>query len=130
MTGLRSFIDRVLRLKEEQDALTSDIREVYAEAKSSGFDKTAMGHLVAHLRKREKDPVKLQELSTFFELYLHEYDNGTEVANIDHAHTHEANATEIVNEPLAAHEAETADPVTGELPDIPAHLDRRARAAA
>ena len=51
---LRSFIDRVLRLKEEQDALADDIREVYAEAKGEGFDKTALGEVVSYLRKIEK----------------------------------------------------------------------------
>ena len=35
---LRSIIERVERLQEEKDALTSDIRDVFAEAKSAGFD--------------------------------------------------------------------------------------------
>ncbi|WP_247997015.1 GapR family DNA-binding domain-containing protein [Brucella tritici] len=37
---LKSFIDRVLRLKEEEDTIKADIREVYAEMKGEGFDKT------------------------------------------------------------------------------------------
>ena len=51
---LKSFIDRVLRLKEEEDTIKADIREVYAEMKGEGFDKTVAGQLVAHLRKVEK----------------------------------------------------------------------------
>lgn len=72
---VKSFIDRVLRLKEEQDALAADIREVYAEAKSEGFDKTAMGEVVAHLRRIEKkgrDAV--DERGAMFDLYLTAYE--------------------------------------------------------
>jgi uncharacterized protein (UPF0335 family) len=34
---LRSFIERIERLEEEKAALAADIREVYAEAKGTGF---------------------------------------------------------------------------------------------
>ena len=34
---LRSFIERVERLEEEKKALSEDIKEVYSEAKGSGF---------------------------------------------------------------------------------------------
>lgn len=87
---LRSFIDRVLRLKEEQDALADDIREVYAEAKGEGYDKTAMGALVSHLRKIEKKGADaVGEAETIFDLYLDAYRraSGTDVAT--RAHTHE-----------------------------------------
>lgn len=86
---IRAFIDRVLRLKEEQDALAADIRDVYAEAKSMGFDKTAMGGVVAHLRRVEKKgTAEVEEAATIFDLYLSAYQRaaGAKVAN---AHTHE-----------------------------------------
>lgn len=89
-TRLRSFIDRVLRLKEEQDTLADDIREVYAEAKGEGYDKTAMGSLVAHLRKVEKKGADaVNEADTVFSVYLDSYQraSGTPVATP--AHTHE-----------------------------------------
>lgn len=35
---LRSLIERIERLEEEQKALSSDIRDIFAEAKSAGFD--------------------------------------------------------------------------------------------
>ncbi|MFP6708862.1 MAG: GapR family DNA-binding domain-containing protein, partial [Alphaproteobacteria bacterium] len=35
---LRQFIERIERLEEEKTALASDVREVYGEAKSVGFD--------------------------------------------------------------------------------------------
>lgn len=35
---LRSLIERIERLEEEKKALSGDIRDVFAEAKSAGFD--------------------------------------------------------------------------------------------
>ena len=35
---LRSLIERIERLEEEKKALSSDIRDIFAEAKSAGFD--------------------------------------------------------------------------------------------
>lgn len=35
---LRSFVQRIERLEEEKSNIASDIKDVYAEAKSSGFD--------------------------------------------------------------------------------------------
>lgn len=57
---LASFIDRILRLREEIDGLQQDVKEIYAEARSMGFDKTAMGALVSELRKAIKDASKAQ----------------------------------------------------------------------
>ncbi len=34
---LRSFIERIERLEEEKAALSEDIKEVYSEAKGTGF---------------------------------------------------------------------------------------------
>lgn len=85
---LKGFIDRVLRLKEEQDTLAGDVREVYAEAKAEGYDKTAMGDLVSHLRKVEKKGADaVAEKQTVFDLYLDAYQraSGTPVATHTHA---------------------------------------------
>lgn len=83
---LKSFIDRVLRLKEEEDTIKADIREVYAEMKGEGFDKTVAGQLVAHLRKVEKKGRdEVDNANAIFDLYLSEYENGTGLAK----HTHE-----------------------------------------
>lgn len=81
---LRAFIERVLRLKEEQDTISGDIREVYAEAKGMGFDKTVMGQLVGYLRKKEKNADKLDEQSELFDLYLTAFNEAS-----SHAHTRE-----------------------------------------
>ncbi|MGK9263838.1 DUF2312 domain-containing protein [Sinorhizobium meliloti] len=72
---IRAFIDRILRLKEEQDTIGGDIRDIYAEAKSMGFDKTAMGNVVAHLRKvAKKGHDTVAEQGAIFDLYLCAYE--------------------------------------------------------
>jgi uncharacterized protein (UPF0335 family) len=57
---LRSFIERIERLEEEKAALTADIREVFAEAKGSGFDTKIMRQVIK-LRKMEPNDVEEQE---------------------------------------------------------------------
>lgn len=79
---LRQIVDRILRLKAEQDDTAALIREVYAEAKSNGFDKTALGALVTHLRRVEKSPEKVAEAQSLFDLYLSAYENAP------HTHAH------------------------------------------
>ncbi|TBE49177.1 DUF2312 domain-containing protein [Rhizobium ruizarguesonis] len=99
---LKAYIDRVLRLKEEQDTIGDDIREIYAEAKAAGYDKTIMGKLVAHLRRELKQGAgAVAEAESIFDTYLNAYQraSGTPVAT----HTHE----------------EEFDPITGEFLDQP-----------
>ena len=47
---LRSLIERIERLEEEKKALSEDIRDIYAEAKSAGFDVKIMRTIIK-LRK-------------------------------------------------------------------------------
>jgi len=51
---LRSFIERIERLEEERRALGEDIKEVYSEAKSAGFDLPTM-RAVIRIRKLDQD---------------------------------------------------------------------------
>ena len=64
---LKSFIERIERLEEEKKALADDIREVYAEAKGSGFDAKIMRQVV---RARKKDTAERQEEEALFDLYM------------------------------------------------------------
>ena len=64
---LKSFVERVERLEEEKAALTADIREVYFEAKSLGFDSKIMRQVV---RMRRIDKSELQEQEAVLDLYL------------------------------------------------------------
>nr|DAH13517.1 MAG TPA: hypothetical protein [Caudoviricetes sp.] len=47
---LRSLIERIERLEEEKKGIQSDIRDIFAEAKSAGFDIKIM-RIVLKLRK-------------------------------------------------------------------------------
>lgn len=64
---LRSFIERIERLEEEKAALAADIRDVFAEAKGTGFDVKVMRQVIK-LRKMESND--RQELETMLELYM------------------------------------------------------------
>ena len=50
---LRLFIERVERLEEEKKGMADDIRDVYQEAKSQGYEPKIMRQIV-RLRKMEK----------------------------------------------------------------------------
>jgi uncharacterized protein (UPF0335 family) len=50
---LRLFIERIERLEEEKKGMADDIRDVYAEAKSTGYDVKTMRTIV-RLRRMEK----------------------------------------------------------------------------
>ena len=64
---LRAFVSRLERLGEEKDGLTADIREVYAEAKSFGFDTKALRKVIAI---RKQDRREREEQEAILELYL------------------------------------------------------------
>jgi len=49
---LRLLIERIERLEEEKKAIADDVRDVYAEAKSRGYDPKTMRTIV-RLRKME-----------------------------------------------------------------------------
>lgn len=64
---LRSFIQRIERLEEEKKTLSDDIREVYGEAKSHGFDPKIMRQVV---RLRRMEAADRQEQEALIETYL------------------------------------------------------------
>jgi uncharacterized protein (UPF0335 family) len=64
---LRTFIERVERLEEEKAALSEDLREVYSEAKGSGFDTKIMRQVV---RLRKLDRADFQEREAVLDLYM------------------------------------------------------------
>ena len=63
---LKSFVERIERLEEEKQALAADIKEVYAEAKGSGFDTRIMRQVI-RLRRMDKDDLDEQE--TLLDVY-------------------------------------------------------------
>jgi uncharacterized protein (UPF0335 family) len=64
---LRSFIERIERLEEEKKALADDIKEVYSEAKGTGFDTKIMRQVV---RLRKMESADRQEQEAVLDLYL------------------------------------------------------------
>jgi uncharacterized protein (UPF0335 family) len=65
---LKAFVERIERLEEEKKALADDIRDVYAEAKGTGFDVKALRTIV-RLRKQDADERKEHE--SIVETYMH-----------------------------------------------------------
>ena len=63
---LKSFIERIERLEEEKAALAADIREVYSEAKGTGFDTKIMRQVV---RLRKLDTADRQEQDALLDMY-------------------------------------------------------------
>lgn len=63
---LRSFIERIERLEEEKAGLAEDIKEVYAEAKGTGFDAKTMRKIVS---LRKLDAEKRREADEILDLY-------------------------------------------------------------
>ena len=63
---LRSIIERIERLEEERKALANDIKDIYAEAKSAGFDVKVVRTLIS---LRKKEPAEVEEQETLLDLY-------------------------------------------------------------
>ena len=57
---LKSFVERLERLSEEKNTINFDIKEVFSEAKSMGYDATIMRRILA-LRKMDVDERLEQE---------------------------------------------------------------------
>lgn len=98
---LRSFIDRVLRCREAEDAAKEDTKAVYADLAAVGFEKAIVGQVVNYLRKREKDGPKFAEQSEKFDLYLDAYDRTA------HMHAHER--THRIIDEFPPHDDETGE---------------------
>jgi uncharacterized protein (UPF0335 family) len=63
---LRSLVDRIERLEEEKKALGSDIKDIYAEAKSAGFDVKVLRQLI---RVRKQEAAEVEEQETMLDIY-------------------------------------------------------------
>jgi uncharacterized protein (UPF0335 family) len=63
---LRSLVARIERLEEERKALGNDIKDIFAEAKSAGFDVKVLRQLI-RIRKQEAADVEEQE--TLLDVY-------------------------------------------------------------
>lgn len=64
---LRAFIERIEKLEEEKRAIADDIKDVYAEAKGTGFDAKIIRKIVS-MRRMDRD--KRREEEEILDLYL------------------------------------------------------------
>ncbi|MAJ92171.1 MAG: DUF2312 domain-containing protein [Rhodospirillaceae bacterium TMED63] len=64
---LSSFIERIERLEEEKTALMADIKEVYSEAKGTGFDVKTIRKVISLRKMEESDR---QEAEFLLDTYL------------------------------------------------------------
>jgi uncharacterized protein (UPF0335 family) len=116
---LRSFIERIERLEEEKKILQHDIKEVYAEAKGTGFDTKIMRQLI-RLRRMDKDDLDEQE--TLLDVYkralgmlpLEEYASRPDVEGIE---KQAAKSHERVDAIVAQFDADRANAAAGDLYD-------------
>jgi len=63
---LRALIERIERLTEEKQTVADDIKDVYAEAKGTGFDTKALRTLI---KLRKKDKAEREEEEAILDLY-------------------------------------------------------------
>jgi uncharacterized protein (UPF0335 family) len=63
---LRSFISRIEKLEEDKSAVGEDLKEVYAEAKGTGFDVKAIRDIV---KQRKIEVEKRREHAEILDLY-------------------------------------------------------------
>ena len=64
---LMAFIERIERLEEDKRTVSDEIKDVYAEAKGTGYDPKILRKIVA-VRKQDQD--KRREEEEIMELYL------------------------------------------------------------
>ena len=63
---LRSIIERIERLEEERKSLADDIKDIFAEAKSAGFEVKVIRQII---RLRKQEPAEVEEQETLLDLY-------------------------------------------------------------
>lgn len=81
---LKAFIERIERLDEEKKNIAEDIKEVFGEAKSTGFDTKIMRKII---KIRKQDMEARQEEEQLTELYLAAIGDGPMPANKNYTQT-------------------------------------------
>lgn len=64
---LMSIVERIEKLEEERKALQADIKDIYTEAKSAGFDTKVLRMVIA---TRKKDQAEWEEQQALLETYM------------------------------------------------------------
>lgn len=64
---LKSIVERIEKLEEDKKAISEDIKQVYSEAKSNGFDTKV---LKAIITLRRMDPSERETLDSLIDTYM------------------------------------------------------------
>ena len=64
---LMSIVERLEKLEDERKLLQADIKDIYTEAKSAGFDTKVLRMLIA---SRKKDQSEWEEQQALLETYM------------------------------------------------------------
>ncbi len=64
---LRLLIERIERLEEEKKGIGDDVKDVFLEAKATGFDPKIMRQII---RLRKMQPHDRQEMEAILQTYL------------------------------------------------------------
>ncbi|MFT8431723.1 DUF2312 domain-containing protein [Acetobacter orientalis] len=65
---LRSIVERVERIEEEETALKEGKKDIFTEAKSAGFDVKVIKQVI---KLRKQDPAEREEQETLLDIYKH-----------------------------------------------------------
>lgn len=65
---LKSFVERIEKLEEEKKAIGADIRDVYSEAKGTGFDVKILRQVI---KLRKMDSADRDEQDQLLDVYKH-----------------------------------------------------------
>lgn len=65
---LKAIVERIETMEEERAAISSDIKDIYSEAKGSGYDGKALRTII---RMRKQDAQERAEAEAILETYLH-----------------------------------------------------------
>jgi uncharacterized protein (UPF0335 family) len=64
---LRGLVDRIEALEEDKAAIAEDLRGIYTEAKSAGFDASALRQIV---RLRKQEPAERDARQAVIDAYM------------------------------------------------------------
>lgn len=67
---LKSFIKRIEKLEEDKAAVANDIKDVYAEAKGTGFDPKIMRKVISLRKMEDQQRIEMNELVELYQSVL------------------------------------------------------------
>lgn len=72
---LKNLVERIERLEEEKKAIAEDVKQVYGDAKATGFDTKILKKVIA---LRKVDPAVRDETRSMIDVYMHALGDGAD----------------------------------------------------